>query len=287
MKVSAINHPFFAAYPVNEHIVRIFGVGQEVMTLVEGREKALLFDTGLGYGNIREFVESMTDKPVTVVISHGHGDHIGGNSNFDAVYIHPKDMDLVKDYMNKDAKDGVAPLCIQRGYEPVDDYSPMIERKPVKLIPAVAGDVFQLGGIDLEVIEMPGHTSGSIALYDEVGRYILTGDAICRGTLLGLPGAPGMEEFRDMLAAFIEKYRGKIDYVLEAHGPCPDQFRIFEGNFDAVDGFLKGKYSGYADDFGTIMGMPIWRVKPETGIEGFCTDGMLGNVTFIKEEERA
>ncbi len=46
--------------------------------LVEGREKALLVDTGLGLGDLRGEVEALTDKPVVVVNTHGHGDHSGG-----------------------------------------------------------------------------------------------------------------------------------------------------------------------------------------------------------------
>lgn len=283
MHVHSLNKNFdFVAYPVNLNVCRIFGVGQEVMTLVEGTEKALLFDTGLGYGNIREFCQSITDKPIVVVISHGHSDHVGGNYWFDEVYIHPADVELAQKQCYSDRKKNLGGLCVQRGYVAETDASLLVPDKAVEMKSCVGGDVFHLGGLDLEVIEMPGHTAGSIALFNRAGRYILTGDAVCRGTLLGLPGAPAKEVFRDMLRAFIEKYRGQIDYVLEGHGPCPDQFRIFDGNLDAIEGLMAGKYEGAQDEFGKIIGLPIWRIKAETDVEGFCTDGMLGNVTYIK-----
>ena len=253
------------------------------MTLVEGSEKALLFDTGIGYGNIREYAESITDKPITVVLSHGHSDHCGGNAYFEEVYVHPGDLEMTRKCSLEERCKNVAALCTQRGYAVEEDLSPMApEPADTKLIPVEGGHVFHLGGIDLEVVEMPGHTPGSIALYDKEGRYILSGDAICRGTLLNLPGSPSIESFRDMLKAFIEKYKGKIDFVLEGHGPAPDPFEIFEGNLDAVEGFLSGKYEPYPDAFGKMIGLNIWRIKPETPIEGLCTDGMLGNTTFVK-----
>ena len=282
MKVKSVNTPNFVTYPVTPSIVRIFGVGQEVMTLVEGEEKALLFDTGLGYGNIREFAESMTDKPVICVISHGHGDHVGGNACFEEVYIHPKDMELAASSTLEERKKNVGGLCRQRGYAIETDLSPMVpDPVDTRMIPVEDGYVFHLGGIDLKVVEMPGHTAGSIGLLNEKERYILVGDAICRGTLVGLPGQPTINEFADMLRKFIEKYKGKIDFVLPAHGPCPEQFRIFEGNLDAAEGYISGKYEPYLDEFGKIIGLNIWRIKQETAIEGFCTDGMIGNVTVI------
>ena len=282
MQVKSVNTRDFVTYPVTPSIVRIFGVGQEVMTLVEGEEKALLFDTGLGYGNIRAFAESMTDKPIICVISHGHGDHVGGNAWFEEVYIHPKDIDLARESTLEGRKESVANLCVQRGYAIETDLSPMTpEPVNTKLIPVEEGYVFHLGGCDLKVIEMAGHTAGSIALLNEKERYIMVGDAICRGTLVGLPGCPSMEEFAAMLRKFIDIYKGKIDFVLPAHGPCPEQFAIFEGNLDAAEGYLSGKYKPYPDAFGKIIGFNIQRIKPETAIEGFCTDGMIGNVTVI------
>ena len=281
MKVHSLNQ-HFVAYPVNPNVCRIFGVGQEVATLVEGTEKALLFDTGIGYGNIRAFAEAITDKPITVVISHGHGDHVGGNAWFDEVYIHPADMEMAAQSTLPDRIACVANLCVQRGYVPEEDFSPMAPDRAFPMKPIREGDVFHLGGLDLEVLEMPGHTAGSVGLVNRKDRYILTGDAVCRGTLLGLPGAPAMEVFRDMLKRIIAEFSGKIDYVLEGHGPCPDQFRIFEGSLDAVEGVLSGKYPGEPDEFGKIMGMPTRRAKEEVGIVGFCKDGMLGNVLFIR-----
>ena len=64
--------------------------------LVEGREKALLVDTGLGVGDLRGEVEALTDKPVIVANTHGHGDHSGGNYAFDRVYMHPAALPDVK-----------------------------------------------------------------------------------------------------------------------------------------------------------------------------------------------
>ena len=63
--------------------------GSDNMYLVEGRDKALLIDTGLGVARLSAFVRSLTTKPLTVVNTHGHPDHAGGNFEFKSVYAHP------------------------------------------------------------------------------------------------------------------------------------------------------------------------------------------------------
>lgn len=61
--------------------------GTENMYLLEGSEKALLIDTGYGAGNLRAFVEKLTDKPIIVVNTHYHPDHAAGNGEFEEVYM--------------------------------------------------------------------------------------------------------------------------------------------------------------------------------------------------------
>jgi glyoxylase-like metal-dependent hydrolase (beta-lactamase superfamily II) len=60
--------------------------------LILGKEKALLWDTGIGIDHLRPLVEKITDLPVTVLISHDHFDHIGGNAEFDEVWCYDIDQ---------------------------------------------------------------------------------------------------------------------------------------------------------------------------------------------------
>ena len=53
--------------------------------LLCGTEKAVFIDTGLGVGNIREIVDSLTSLPVTVMTTHVHWDHIGGHRYFEKI----------------------------------------------------------------------------------------------------------------------------------------------------------------------------------------------------------
>lgn len=63
-------------------LTRIWDVARTAMYLVEGTEKAVLLDTGVGVGDLKELVGELTDKPVTVLVTHGHVDHAMGAAGF-------------------------------------------------------------------------------------------------------------------------------------------------------------------------------------------------------------
>ena len=117
--------------------------------LVEGNDSALIIDTGYGTGDLKSFVKTLTNLPIIVVNTHGHGDHIGDDIQFGKIYAHPDDFGMIK------ARFSAAP--------------------PV-LIPVKDGFVFDLGGRKLEVIEVPGHTRGSICLLDAGNKILFAGD---------------------------------------------------------------------------------------------------------------
>ena len=64
------------------------------MYLLEGDEAALLIDCGTGIGNAAETVRELTDKPLTVAITHGHFDHDGAAALFPEIHLHPLDIKL-------------------------------------------------------------------------------------------------------------------------------------------------------------------------------------------------
>ncbi len=135
--------------------------------LLIGREKALLFDTGYGEGNIRTFVEAITAKPLYVVNSHGHGDHSGGNGWWEKVYA---------------AEEAV---CSMR--KPFGEFDAMKEKMtyPDYEVEFVKdGDLFELGGRQVEVLAVPAHSEGSIMLLDKKARLLLTGDELEAGQVL-------------------------------------------------------------------------------------------------------
>ena len=141
--------------------------------LVLGEKRALLVDTGMGVGSIREVVDRLTALPVTVINTHGHPDHCGGNAEFDPPLMCPAEFDVYEKMATKAFR--------------IDDvgHMPGGEKAIEKLqpdgpapVPVADGEIIDLGGRTLKVLYTPGHTHGSICIYDEKTGALFTGDNV-------------------------------------------------------------------------------------------------------------
>jgi len=143
--------------------------GSENMYLLEGTEKALLIDTGWGAGNLRAFVESLTDKPLYVANTHFHPDHAAGNGEFERVYM---SAGAEKDLYSVEKKNpGLAPFDISKLPHP--DYEKVFVGD---------GFTFDLGGRTVEVIDTkPAHCNSSLFYLDRKYRLFFTGDELEAG----------------------------------------------------------------------------------------------------------
>ncbi|MFZ5986520.1 MAG: MBL fold metallo-hydrolase [Bacillota bacterium] len=173
-------------YSINDPVS---GSAMVCSTLIVGSKKALLVDTGYGIGNLKQLVSSITDLPVIVVNSHGHIDHVSGNYQFNEVHIHKEDIQVKKKYMIADVKKYIVEYFKQQNLTFPDFFK---EEEYINrgdnaiLIPLEDGHLFDLGGRELEVIHIPGHTSGSIALLDRKNRVLFSGDSISSHVLMFL-----------------------------------------------------------------------------------------------------
>ena len=175
------------------------------MDLIVGREKALLIDTGYGFGDLKGTVSSLTSLPLIVVNTHGHLDHACGNAQFNQpVYIHPLDMDLCREHnghLRRSLALDYARHCPQPDGGETDiltgefDDTSYLRLGAGDLTPTTEGDVFDLGGAHLRVIEAPGHTAGSIGLLHEERNLFFAGDAFNPAVWLFLPEALSLEQY--------------------------------------------------------------------------------------------
>jgi glyoxylase-like metal-dependent hydrolase (beta-lactamase superfamily II) len=149
--------------------------------LVLGSRKALLFDTGMGIGNIRKVVTRLTNMEIIVVNSHTHFDHIGDDWRFSAVYVYADDgaLERLKSGYTHEAllfdsnPDGFV-KAYPLGFDP-DKY--VIQPVPGSKIHRLnKGDSIDLGNRKVEVLHTPGHTNDSITLFDRENRSLFTGD---------------------------------------------------------------------------------------------------------------
>jgi glyoxylase-like metal-dependent hydrolase (beta-lactamase superfamily II) len=174
--------------------------------LILGDHDAVLFDTGMGIGNIKAVVSELTDREVLVVNSHYHFDHSGGNQLFERIAIHesgvkPLSEDVPPEWLTAYMEFSARMLEKFKVYRELDEaffhllHLDMFPRPfpkefdPSKwaVVPTVAsralkeGDVLDLGRRALEVIHTPGHTPDCICLLDRRGGALFVGDTLCAG----------------------------------------------------------------------------------------------------------
>ncbi len=145
--------------------------------LVVGSERAALIDTGMGVGDIRSVVDSLTSLPIVVINSHAHWDHIGGNELFDKIWIHEAEAEgLVNGVPNETLAPWFGPERL-RGPLPDGVTAEAISYPPTPATGTLeGGEEIDLGERSLEVIHCPGHSPGGIALWDEHNGVLLTTD---------------------------------------------------------------------------------------------------------------
>lgn len=153
--------------------------------LVVGSERAALLDTGMGVGDIRAVVASLTSLPVVVINSHAHWDHIGGNALFDETWIHEAEAGgLVNGVPNEILRPWFDPDRL-RGPLPAGATAESISYPPTPATGTLeGGEEIDLGDRSLEIIHCPGHSPGGVALWDEHNRVLFTTDVAYPCTLL-------------------------------------------------------------------------------------------------------
>jgi len=183
----ATSDPWFEVYKVAPDTFAIYEPHQaeEVISyLILGKEKALLFDTGMGISDIRKLVSGLTALPVIVLNSHTHNDHVGGNWQFDAIYSMDTDFSRKNAKgSTADAQDELAPgqICgeLPKGFD-----AKTYRTKPWTITKYVHdGDKLDLGGRTIEIISTPGHTPDAICLFDRANGLLFTGDTYYPATI--------------------------------------------------------------------------------------------------------
>jgi glyoxylase-like metal-dependent hydrolase (beta-lactamase superfamily II) len=170
-------------------------------TRVRGRDCDALIDTGMGITSLAEAARDLFQKPITAIATHFHFDHVGGLYEFDRRIIHRLEAEEMADYQKWAKLDGkelreefagiaddleseIPDLLITavpyEGY-PVDAYH-VRSAAPTRTVDE--GDVIDLGDRSFEVLHLPGHSTGSIGLWEQATGTLFSGDAIYDSYLL-------------------------------------------------------------------------------------------------------
>lgn len=209
---------------------------------VAGRDHDLVIDTGMGVARLTDELADLVDKPVTAVATHSHGDHIGSHHEFDDVAIHPAEAaDLESPYMQSldpniafgaagiasledagyslDAPHFVTALPAGMALDDFRQHGATITRSIDE------GDVFDLGDRQFEVIHLPGHSPGSIGLWEASTGTLFSGDAIYDGPLLDEASDSNIPDYRATMERLLTL---PVTVVHGGHDPSFGCDRMYE-----------------------------------------------------------
>lgn len=151
--------------------------------LLNGAERSLLIDTGLGICNIHDEVTRLTDKPVTAVATHIHWDHIGGHAFFPDFYAHEAELNWLNGEFPltlQQIKDMVVDRCdLPEGYD-ANRYE-FFQGNPTRVLSD--NDVIHIGDRIVQILHTPGHSPGHMCFWEKERGYLFTGDLVYKDTL--------------------------------------------------------------------------------------------------------
>lgn len=158
------------------------------MGIVIGKEHAALIDTGMGVlGDLHDKVRQITDLPLITLLTHGDPDHIGGAELFQPLYMNKLDDELIPWALSPESKKVNLELMVEGNTELLQlAEGKMLRGTTLEYENIQEGDLFDLGGVELEAIALAGHTKGSMCFVNWKDHYALTGDAVNRNTFMWL-----------------------------------------------------------------------------------------------------
>ena len=200
-----------------------------------GRERDLLFDSGLGHFSLRAHVPLVTERPLTCVASHTHFDHIGSHHEFPGCCVHHAEAAILADPRNEWT-------CADR-YATDDMFDAMPEswdQSRYQVKPAHAdrlladGDIIDLGDRAFEVVHTPGHSPGGIGLFEARSGIFLSGDIIYDGPLID-------DAYHSVVADYVTTLERleklSVSIVHGGHFPSFGRTRFRQ----LIDEYLRGK----------------------------------------------
>jgi glyoxylase-like metal-dependent hydrolase (beta-lactamase superfamily II) len=202
---------------------------------VQGRDRDLLFDTGLGHFPLRASIAALRERPVICVASHSHFDHIGCHHEFSTRCIHAAEADILANprndwtladrYATDEMFDGVPEGWSAAAYR--------IKSAPATRI-LTDGEVIDLGDRVFEVVHTPGHSPGGIALWERKTGTLLSGDIIYDGPLIDDCYHSDLGDYETSLRRLAKL---SVETVHGGHFPSFGRARLIE----LIDEYLAGR----------------------------------------------
>ncbi len=259
---------WFRVSPQEPGVCLIGEPGHVNSWLIDGGERAVLLDTGMGLADISAAVATVFEGEPLVVNSHVHFDHVGGNGLFAEVAMHELGPEWIEAGCapgQLDAYPGLVPE-MEAAYErllaadrtdffligPDEEMRPWpaegiaahgwrIEPPPPTRL-LVDGDELDLGDRVLRVIHTPGHAPDHICLLDEKAGVLWAQDQAYYGPHLVYEPGAGFEDFVATTRRLYDELAGSLRTVYTAHCLRPSVPPAFLGELaDAAEAVAEGE----------------------------------------------
>ena len=196
--------------------------GMVRMFVLEGDDKALLIDSGMNTPDAAELAGSVTSKPLELLNTHADRDHVSGNGAFTGFYMSPDEEE------NYHRAGGTG-----------------------SIIPIKEKDIIDLGNRPLEIIDIPGHTPGSVAILDINKRVLISGDSVQDGNIFMFGTFRDLNRYIPSMRKLLS-YKDRFDSVFPSHGTFPVQPELLEKLIEGAEQIVDHRCTGrIVDMFGT------------------------------------
>jgi glyoxylase-like metal-dependent hydrolase (beta-lactamase superfamily II) len=246
---------WFEVYRLPGDVFALYEPGQfqEVISfLILGADKALLWDTGMGIGNIRACVDGLTDLPVVVLNSHSHMDHVSGNAAFEELLAFDSEATAQKLAAGRTVEQNARQLAgdsvwmpLPEGFDP-SQYA-TIGKAPTGTVRE--GDLIDLGGRALEVVHTPGHAADAIMLIDAENKLLFTGDTYYPAPLYAFSADSNFAEYEASIRKIVEKIAPlDLEWIYASHNEVVQGTEVLGQVLEAMEAISSGAKTDYVVD---------------------------------------
>lgn len=221
--------------------------------LLNGTERSLLIDTGLGICNIYDEVVKLTGRSVTAAATHIHWDHIGGHRYFPDFYAHEAELEWLNGKFPL-SEETIRAMVLDRCDPPedfrIEEYT-LFQGMPTRLL--ADHDIIDLGGRSIEVLHTPGHSPGHLCFWEAARGYLFTGDLVYLDTLFAYYPSTDPEAYLASLEKVAALPAGRVfpahhslDVPPELPAQMRDAFRVLKQEGKLHHGSGTFSYGGWA-----------------------------------------
>ncbi len=210
-------------YEAHRYCDDIWVIEQEFVRsfLITGEREAMLIDTCDADADLAALVKELCPLPVFVVQTHCDADHIGASMQFETVLMHPAEFSLLRETSSLPLR----PRAVREG------------------------EVLDLGTRRFEVILLPGHTPGSIALLDREHRLLFSGDSVKSDMVYMFGPGRNLDAYADSMAR-LYAMRAAYGDILPSHGAYPITADIIPDLAEGATRLAGGQLTGVDDGSG-------------------------------------